>query len=368
MNNINDKFEFSVLPEELHGVCLFYTGQAGAGKTTASLLDPFNTVVIDADHFKSERLCAKNGIEYYSVNSTDKNNPALTGKLFFDAVDSIDVTKTTVVVMDNLYEIQEGLHAYAIQNPVDVAKRTNKVASKITGRQWGQDTLAHERLLKGVVDELLANKVTVVIIAHMKEKFGVIGQLEIRGRNWVYEAASFVGIMIRTGAAPDVLVFKSGFLHHVPVDPRKLKPEELEQYRSGQLESCKVYPQLPRRIPDFTPSKMFQYLARTPEQIASTVYSTAELFDEEEMAPYMEILTKEQRANVDKMLEMDDLERQRAIAFEANMKEVQRVEMDQFIIDNQDIAMPELLNTIKTKFQMFANEIDPPYVLTVRNR
>ena len=89
--------------------------------------------------------------------------------------------KITVVVIDNIHEVEEAVHAYAIANPVSVAKMFKLRSNNIVGRKWGEDTRASDRIVKGVIDQLLMNDVTVVVIAHMKDKWGAIGQLEVRG-------------------------------------------------------------------------------------------------------------------------------------------------------------------------------------------
>lgn len=366
---MTNKFKRSLLPEALRGVVLVYTGQAGAGKSIGSLLDPNHTVFIDADHRKGQELAkAKPKMIYRPINSEDGENLVLTGENFLAAITDINKDKTTVVVFDNLHEIEQGLHAYALANPVKLAKMYNLIAGNITSKAYGHDSMAHERIIKGVVDELLANDITVVITTHMKPKFMVTGQLEIKARRWIYEAASLVGIMVRTAEAPDMLIFKNAFSYHVAIDTDTLSDQQFEQYRRGELSAATVYQRIPRRIPAYTPSVLFSYLARTPKEISSTPYNLDEILDEDEMAPYLEILTKDQRANVDKIMEREEEERKRSIAFEDNLKESQRVELDKAIADNMEMEVSKLLAMLKTDFSLFASEITPIYIMTVKQR
>lgn len=366
---VKDKFKRSLLPESLRGVVIVYTGQAGAGKTVASMLDPGNTVFIDADHGKGRELVgSKSGAIYKSVNSPERENLVKTGDLFIEAIESINKQKTTVVVIDNLYEVEQGLQAYAVANPVKIAKAYNLIAGNITGKLYGHDSLAHERIIKGIIDELVSSNITVILTTHMKPKFMVKGQLEIKARRWVYEASSLVGIMVRTDSAPDMLVFKNAFNYHVSVDVNELSDEDFDKYRRGEIESSQVYQRIPRRIPAFTPTKLFKYLARSPEEISKTPYSPEELLDEDEIAPYVEILTKEQKANIEKIMENEQAERERFEKFEANVRASQRVELDEYILKNADVDISELSVMLKKEFTMFASEITPVYIMQVRQR
>lgn len=361
-----DKFKYSLLHKSLRGVVIVYTGQPGAGKTLATLFDPNNTVFIDADHRKGKEMAdRKPKMIYKPINSDDRKDLVKTGELFLEAIDSIDYNKTTVVVIDNIQEVQDGVHAYVLDNPVESAKMYNLVAKNIASRGYGHDTIAHERIVKGAVDELLANDITVVITAHMKPKYLVPGQLEPKGRAWIYEAASLYCIMIRTGEAPDALVFKNAYVYHIDVDPEDLTEGELEKYRRGELELSKIYQRVPRRIPGYTPAKLYRYLSRTPEEM--TPYGPDEILTEDEMRPYLEILTKQQVANVDKIMEQEMAEAERYKQFEDNLKEVQRVELNRFIKNNPDMPVSELLAQAKLNFQMFAAELTPVYILEMRD-
>lgn len=362
-----DKFKYSMLPESLRGVLLVYTGQAGAGKTLATLLDPNNTFFIDADHAKGREMASKKPkMRYRSINSSDGENIVKAGENFIEAIKEIDKTSITTVVIDNIFEVQEGVHAWIFANPVKAAQMYNLVAKNISSRSYGHDIMANDRLIKGFIDELLQDGITVIITTHMKPKFQVTGQWEAKIRRWVYEAASLYLIMIRTGSAPDALVFKNAFNHHLEIDPYTLSKDQLEKYRRGELESCQVYSRLPRRIPAFTPTKLYRYLARTPEEIQETPYGPGETLDEDEMAPYIEILTKQQIANVEKIMDEEAKEAERYRAIEENIKAAQRVKLEQFIRDNPDMDMADLIREAKVKFELFASQITPVYVMKAR--
>lgn len=364
-----DKFKRSLLHKSLRGKVLVYSGQYGAGKTLASMLDPSNTFFIDADHLKGKELSEQNpGMVYWPVNSDDREDLVKTGEMFLDAVTKIDKSKTTVVVIDNIYEIEQGLHAYAIANPMKLAKMYNLVSGHISSRNYGHDTLAHERVIKGVVDELLIHEVTVVIISHMKPKFMVPGQMEIKARKWIYEAASLVAIMQRTNAAPDALIFKNAFNYHVAIDVSNLSDEDFELYRNGDLESSKILQRVPRRIPAYSPSKLARYLSRSSSIIEANPYKPEETLTDEDIMPYSEMLTKWQLANLEKIMDAEQEERERFIDFENNIKESRRVELDQTILDAEEMEMPKLLAILKSKFDIFAAEITPVYIMQVKQR
>lgn len=361
-----DKFKRSLLPDDLRGVVLVYSGQYGSGKSLAALLDPPKTVFIDADFRKGENL-KPILLDYHPVNSDDSEDLVKTGELFIDAVAKIDKSKTTVVVIDNLFEAEQGVHAYAVVNPVKLAKMYNLIATNISSRAYGHDVLVYERIIKGIVNELLANKITVILISHMKDKFMAAGQKEIKARKWIYEAASLVAIMQRTAAAPDVVVFKSAFSYVLPVDVNKLTDGEFIRYRMGEIDANEIIPRIPRRIPGFTPRKLFAYLAKTPDQLRNTPFLPEETLEDSDIAPYSEMLSKWQLANIEKIMEAEEEERKAAKQFEENIRISQRAELDKTIIESQ-LPVVDLIRELRIKFELFADEINPMYIAGVRGK
>ena len=366
---MTDKFRRSFLPQEMRGKVITISGQYGSGKSilAASFETTSNTIYIDADRRKAQGFAAENpDLRYYPVNSPDRESITRTGELFLDAISGVNVKKTTVVVMDNIYEIEQGINAYVIANPVSTAKMYNLIAGNISGKKYGHDVLAFERIMKGVFDFLIANEITIIVVSHLKDRWMVPGQKEIKARKWIYEAASLMTILIQTDSIPDALIIKHTFNYCLPLDVNSLSDEDFARLQRGEMESLEVLSRLPRKIPQCTAAKIYRYLARSQDEVREIPYRPEETIDDASLAPYRDIITKEQLANLEKIMQSEEDERDRYNQLENSIRESQRAALEEDIINSEETNVPKLIRSLKIKYEALASDITPVYVMRLR--
>lgn len=363
MSKDNNKFTHSLLNESLRNIVILVTGQWGSGKSLAgiSFEHPSLTAFIDGDHGKGKVLKDQySDLDIHHVNGDQKEDLYLTGQRFLEAIAKIDVSSKTLVVIDNIAEIEDGLGAYASTKPAEMAKRFNLSSKNIINKAYGHAQLAQDRLMKSVIDYFIGNNMTVVVIAHLKDRWEAPGQKEIKARRFWAETSSIILSLRRTGGAPDALVLKHAFSYHKMVDPRSLSREELEDYRQGKLPNAEIISRLPMRIPEFEAYKIYRYLSVPINKVS---FKPDELVTMAELQPYSEILTTDQLANLSKIIEREERERERYEEQIKGMRAAARAELVKAIRESNNLPIPELVEKMKEEYPDFSEEINPIFIV-----
>lgn len=293
----------TILPDVFRGVG-FVTGYRGIGKSFLAAQADFapNIAFLNCDSDKGEGIKAQNNFGLFKSLTKDpkvlREGPLGLYDVLMDTIQNLEMDRYTVLVIDNIADIQLALDAEAVRNRSRYAKEYGLDPSKIARNAWGQQKAVSNFLISKVCNIIHSRGVRLVLVTtHIKPQWAGGQQVPNKWRVKGYDrwqTLSILTLILIPGDKPPVpsaLVQKEQLGIIRSLNPDEMTPEQVDAIRRGEESGHQTMRRLPRRIPICTFQSLRRYLEH-PADLSDPAEGEMPTFEESD--PFDSKLSKEQ--------------------------------------------------------------------------
>lgn len=348
----------SILLSEMKGA-MFISGYRGKGKTTLAIQAdfPWNIAFFDFED-KGEGYHNQLEFGYYKAISQAENNPLARGKVFIEAINKLQSDRFTVVILDNIRPLEDGLTALITDSPKHYAPLYGKDINSVIKDSYGAKRgIANELISDAVLKPLYAKGVKLIIgTSHLTPVYGVPNKMKMQGKDRWQELSILTLILVDGDnfPVPSAIVQKEQ-LASITAKRRKYSDEEIKAIMNGEAESHHITRRLPYRLPEATFQKIRWYL-NNPANLGKP--AKGESLIEAEVEPFIEQMSKEQIAIQLLNLEAQKRENQELLGLASAAKQLANNKLRQAVqtLDGQTVV--NIFNQIKAQIKSGKLEYD----------